>query len=126
MRLARFERDEFVGHRFDWYPGEHVFFCEPTQQGKSYLANQLIGRTLQKYDGTGLRFASLMPKPRDPATSEWMPRLNLRETPNWPPQPRVFGRQPAGHVLWPKHLTNVPPEKNREHVGGILKKCMAA
>lgn len=123
MRLARFERDEFVHHRFDWYPGEHVFFCEPTQQGKSHLANQMIGRVLAQYQETRLRFCSLMPKPVDPATAEWMPRLGLAETPYWPPSPRL-GRKPAGHVVWPRHIRNATSAENRLQIGAVLRKAM--
>jgi hypothetical protein len=125
VRLARFDRPEFLGHRFDWNPGEHVCFCEPTQQGKSYLAHQMIGRVLDQYEGTNLQFASLMPKPRDPATSEWMPRLNLRETPVWPPLPRLFGKKPAGHVVWPRHNKTLAPAANREQLAAVIRKCLA-
>jgi hypothetical protein len=123
MRLARFERGEFAEHYWDWNPGEHVYFCEPTQQGKSYLANQLIQRTLP--ENPGIRFASLMPKPRDPATSEWAPRIGLEVADRWPPPPRLpWRKKPAGHVLWPKHLKDAAPKQNRAHIAGIMRGCL--
>lgn len=124
MRLARFERDEFVGHRFDWQRGEHLYASEPTQQGKSFLLNQLIQRVLSEYEPGELRFASLMPKPRDPATSEWAPRIGLQVIDKWPPPPKLFAAKPAGHVLWPKHLKNVTPKENREHIAGVMRPCI--
>lgn len=122
MRLARFDRDEFVGHRWDWNRGEHVYWCEPTQQGKSFLANQVIQRTLPDHEG--IRFVSLMPKPRDPATSEWMPRIGLKETPSWPPPRWPWQGKPPGYVLWPKHLKNATPKDNRAHIAGIMRTCL--
>lgn len=123
MRLARFDREEFLGHRWDWNSGEHVFFCEPTQQGKSYWANQLIQRTLAEHEG--IRFASLMPKPRDPATSQWVPRIGLKVVDSWPPPPRwPWQKKPPGYVLWPRHLREAEPKENRAHIGGILRKCV--
>lgn len=124
MRLARFDRDEFVGHRFDWQPGEHLYASEPTQQGKSFLLNQLAQRVLSEYEPGELRFVSLMPKPRDPATSEWAPRIGLEVTGRWPPQKRLFAAKPAGYVLWPKHLKDATPKENREHIAGIMRPCL--
>lgn len=123
MRLARFDRDEFLGHRWDWNRGEHVYLCEPTQQGKSFLANQLIQRTLPDYEG--IRFVSFMPKPRDPATSEWAPRIGLKVIDHWPPPARFpFQDKPAGYVLWPKHLAAATPKENREHLAAMMRPAL--
>lgn len=124
MRLETFDRDEFVGHRFEWNPGEHLFASEPTQQGKSYLIGQLTQKVLAQYEGTGLRFASLMPKPTDPATAELVHRAGLEVTDRWPPKRHLFGPAPAGHVVWPRHLKDAEPGVNRRHVGGILRTAM--
>ena len=123
MRLARFERGDFLENYWDWNPGEHVYLCEPTQQGKSYLANQLIQRTLPENEG--IRFVSLMPKPRDPATSEWVPRIGLKVTGTWPPPAKFpWQQKPPGYVLWPKHLKDATPKENREHIAGIMRGCI--
>ena len=123
MRLARFDRDEFVGHRFDWNRGEHLYACEPSGQGKSRLIGDLIERVLPEYDD--LRFASLMPKPRDLATTELVSRLGLKVTDRWPPPPRWPGQQkPPGYVLWPKHLKDAEPKDNRAHIAGIMRPCV--
>ena len=122
MRLSRFDRDEFVNHRWEWNPGEHVVFIEPTQQGKSYLANQLVQRTLPFHPGT--RFVSLMPKPRDPSTSEWVPRIGLKVIGRWPPRRAWFGDKPPGYVLWPKHLRDAEPAVNRAHLASVMRPCL--
>ena len=122
MRLARFERPDFLDNYWDWNPGEHVFFSEPTQQGKSFFANQLIQRTLP--ENPGIRFCSFMPKPRDPATSEWAPKIGLKVIDHWPPPKTWFGEKPAGHVLWPKHLKDAPPKENREHLAAIMRMAL--
>ena len=124
MRLSRFDRDEFVGHRFEWQRGEHLYASEPTQQGKSFLLNQLIQRVLSDYEPGELRFCSMMPKPRDPATSEWMPRIGLKEIHRWPPPKNWFGDPPAGHVLWPRHLKDAEQKVNRAHIGGVMRTAM--
>lgn len=122
MKISRFERGEFVNRRWTWNPGEHVVFIEPTQQGKSFLANQLVQRTLPFHPDT--RFVSLMPKPRDPSTSEWVPRIGLKVIDRWPPPRPWFGEKPPGYVLWPKHLRGVEPKVNRAHLAEIMRPCL--
>lgn len=123
IRLSRFRRGEFLDDIWDYQPGEHVFACESTQQGKTTLMYQLAERVLAEQET--LRFASLMPKPRDPATRLWAQHLNLRITDNWPPPSRLpWQEKPAGYVVWPKHLKNADVKTNREHLSGILRKVM--
>jgi len=68
-----------------------------------------------------LSVASLMPKPADPSTVQWARALNLRETPVWPPQRKLFTQKPAGYVLWPPHRMDLPPAERREEVGKVLR-----
>jgi hypothetical protein len=72
----------------------------------------------------GLTVASLMPKPRDIATTEWARKLNLKETAEWPPRKKWFENKPRGHVLWPKHNPGLAAEENREHVGAVMRDCL--
>jgi hypothetical protein len=124
VRLARFERREFLDRRFDWNFGEHAFFCEPTQQGKSYMMYQMAQKVLRDYERS-VSLASLMPKPADPATREWMAQLNLAETPRWPPPPRwPWQRKPAGHVVWPPHDPSLPAAENWKRCSKVLSACM--
>lgn len=122
MRLARFDRQEFIDHYWRYEPGEHAYFCEPTQQGKSYFINQLLAKTLPELEET--RFVSLMPKPRDPATSYWAPRLGLKIIDRWPPPGSWPGRKPAGYVLWPRHLKKADVKANREHLAAVMRPAL--
>lgn len=123
MTLTFLDRDDFLSNIWDYQPGEHVYFCEPTQQGKSYFAYQLIRQTLPQLDDH--RFVSLMPKPRDPATREWADNIGLKIIDTWPPPTRwPWQDRPAGYVLWPKHTKGVSPKENRERVAAVMRPCL--
>jgi hypothetical protein len=122
MSLLQLDRQEWLDEYFDYNPGEHVVIIEPTGGGKTHLAYQMLGEVMHRYPH--LSIVSFMPKPADPSTTAWAQALNLRETPVWPPQPRLrdlFAGQPAGRVLWPKHRHDLPPAGRREEVGKILR-----
>lgn len=130
MRVARFERPEFLGDgtsanpgHFAYEPGEHVTVSEPTQQGKTHLVYQMADVAMTQ--NPDLRFVSLMPKPRDPATWTWAERLDLKVVDNWPPPKTWWREKPRGYVLWPKHLKDAPKEQNRAHLASIFRKCLA-
>jgi hypothetical protein len=122
MRVAHFPRDEYLAERFDYQGGEHVTAAEPTQGGKTHLIYQMSDRAMEQ--NPDLRFVSLMPKSRDPATYKWAERLDLKIVDNWPPPKTWFSEQPRGYVLWPKHLKGAPKEQNRAHLAGIFRKCL--
>lgn len=124
QRLLEIPREEFLACYFDYEPGEHVVFFEPTQQGKTFFAYQLLGRAMAQHPE--LSTASLMPKSRSPATRAWAGRLSMPVVDRWPPPGRFpWQERPPGHVLWPKHLKNVPVKQNREHLAGIFRAAMA-
>lgn len=115
MPIARFDRETFLRHYWHYVPGEHLYAAEPTQQGKSYFLWQMLQYALPRLEN--VRFCSLMPKPRDPATSLWAPQLGLRTIERWPPPSTMpWQDKPAGYVLWPKHLKNVQPRQNWDHL----------
>lgn len=120
MSLLRLDRQSFIEEYFSYNPGEHVAIIEPTGGGKTFLAYQLLGAAMEQ--NPGLSVVSLMPKPIDPSTAEWAARLNLRETPEWPPRRKLLQGRPAGHVLWPRHPMNLPPPQRRQAVGDVLRK----
>jgi hypothetical protein len=91
------DRDTFLNDVWDWQPGEHVLFSEPTQQGKTTLAFQLLERTPHVKPPV-----ALIMKPRDPTPSEWIRRLKYREVQDWPPRPS-WNMSPPGYALWPRH-----------------------
>lgn len=120
MGLLRLSRQEFLEGYWSYEPGEHVAIIEPTGGGKSFLAYQLLGESMRQ--NPHLSVVSLMPKPKDPSTVEWAQRLNLRETPVWPPRRKLFAGKPAGYVLWPPHALDLPPSQRRELVGQSLRR----
>lgn len=120
MRIARFDREEWLTRRLDYRPGEHVGIWEPTHGGKTHLAYQMADQAMRR--NPHLRFVSAMPKPRSPATRRWAATLDLRILDDWPP-PWSVGK-PRGYVLWPKHLKNAPAQVNRDHIAGIMRKML--
>lgn len=119
MSLLELDRAEWLDSYFDYNPGEHVVIIEPTGGGKTFLAYQMLAEVMRRYPG--MSYASFMPKPSDPSTAEWAAALNLRETPVWPPQRKLFRGKPAGYVLWPPHPMDLPPAGRREEVGKVLR-----
>ncbi len=119
MSLLELDRATFFETKWDYRPGEHVVIIEPTGGGKTFLAYQMLGEVMRQYPD--LSVATLMPKPADPSTAQWAQTLNLRETPTWPPQRKLFREKPAGHVLWPRHRMDLPPAERREAVGKVLR-----
>jgi hypothetical protein len=124
--ITSLSRAEFLDEFWDYRPGEHVAFIEPTTQGKTHLAYQCLERAMRQHPQ--LSIVSLMPKPKDPATVAWAQRLNLRETPVWPPQKKVWdvfeSSKPDGWVCWPKHAQNLDPEQRHELIAEQLKKAV--
>lgn len=94
--LEYVDRDTFLSEIWDYQPGEHVLFSEPTQQGKTHLAFQLLEHSKHIRPPV-----VLVMKPRDPTPAEWIRKLRYREVQQWPPGPSI-GRVP-GYALWPKH-----------------------
>lgn len=125
-RILHLERKDFLENYWPglYAPGEDVAFFEPKGQGKTQIAWQMLKVTLR--ENPELRFASLMPKPRDPPTRLWAEQLGLRITPTWPPPPPVpfLQRRPRGHVLWPIHYRNLPIEQRRARIAAELRKCL--
>jgi len=119
MALLELDRSVWLDEYFDYNPGEHVVIIEPTGGGKTHLAYQMLGEVMHRYPR--LSVVSFMPKPADPSTAAWARALNLRETPEWPPRPKLFRGKPAGHVLWPRHRMDLAPAERREEVGKVLR-----
>jgi hypothetical protein len=124
-QITQLDREDFLAHYWAPQPGEHVAFFEPTQQGKTYLMYQCLGRAMEQQPH--LRTVTAAPKPGDPATSYWTQRLGMRVTDTWPPPWRPFSAKPPGLTLWPKHIRGATPEAlkaNKEHLGRIFAGMM--
>lgn len=122
MRIARIPREEFLARRFDYQPGEHALWVEPTAGGKTHLMYQCADVVMTRYPH--LAFCSLMPKTRDAATRNWAGKLDLTITGQWPPKAKVFSPKPRGHVFWPPHLGNADVLANRAHLEGQFREAL--
>lgn len=105
MALAHYSRREFTEQRWNYSPTEHVFWCAPTQAGKTRFAYDLMHATpLAKPP------VALVMKPRDPTPAECTRRLGWREIQAWPPPTRLpWQPRPPGYTLWPKHHLSLDP-----------------
>ena len=119
MALLELDRQLWLDEYLDYNDGEHVVIVEPTGGGKTWLMYQMLAAVIR--DHPDLAPVAFMPKASDPSTVEWARALNLRETPEWPPRRKLFQSRPAGHVLWPRHRMDLPPEARREEVGKVLR-----
>lgn len=128
MRIAQIPRREWLNCYFDFQPGQHIGWFEPTQQGKTHLMYQCAEVALAQ--NPGLTAISLMPKPRSPATRQWAEKLGWQIIDDWPPKPLWPGQQrPPGYVLWPKHMVGKDPDSirvNRERLARIFRKAMVS
>lgn len=97
--IVVFSREEFCQERFDYKAGQHVVFAGPTQNGKTTLAFQLAEEVISP----DLPIIVAVSKPRDPTTTKFANRLNLKRITDWPPPPpKPFTDKPSGHILWPE------------------------
>jgi len=119
MSLLELDRQDWLENYLDVESGEHGIIVEPTGGGKTWMLWQILAAVIRQHPE--LRPVVLMPKATDPSTAQWARGLNLRETPVWPPEPKLFRGKPAGYVLWPPHRMDLPPEKRRELVGAVLR-----
>jgi energy-coupling factor transporter ATP-binding protein EcfA2 len=118
-------REEFLQEYWQYDPGQHVLIVAPTGGGKSHLAWQLLGASMDQHPS--LKPVVMMPKPQDPTTVANAARLGMKETATWPPKkPAFWDEKPTGYVLWPKHPhgSDVNTEARREAVGSWLRKGM--
>ena len=102
---------DFRARHFDYGAGHHVAFFGPTQiAGKSTLSFALQESVIARYPE--IQPVGLCMKHRDRVVAHWTRRLGYRETPVWPPPPRLselppFGTKPAGYTLWPRQSLSV-------------------
>jgi hypothetical protein len=125
--LTRLSRQEFLDDYWEYRPGQHVAFIEPTGGGKTRLKYQLLRVAMKQQPQLSVRVT--IPKRRDPGPAAWNAALGLTETDHWPP-PRKLLSKPAGYALWPKHINGQPgedPDKviaaNRAHLEREMKAC---
>jgi hypothetical protein len=99
VRVQRFEREEFIEHRFAYRAGEHVTFSAPTGDGKTKLSMDLA----KKVATPTLPHIFFQMKPRDDTVDEGKKDGRLQTTATWPPslwQQHIV--RPAGWVVKPR------------------------
>lgn len=94
-------REEFLAEMWpaNHKPGHHVTIIAPTQNGKTYLAFQLLDHTAV----TRHPPVVLVMKPRDKEVTRWVRELDYKRIYAWPPIRSPWSGPPPGYVLWPKH-----------------------
>lgn len=115
-------RQEFLDEIFDYRPGQHTLIVAPTGAGKTYLSWQLLESAMDQ--NPHLQPVVYMPKKQDATTKVNADRLNMTETPSWPPRKKLFQEKPRGYVLWPPHPygPGVDTATRRGAVGVQLRK----
>lgn len=118
-----FALDEFTRRRFGYRAGHHVAAYGPTQQaGKSTLLFALLDSVASE----DLPATVLVMKHRDRTVATFTKRMGFRETPEWPPKPKLgemFGNKPRGYTLWPPQtLSNV--EADNARLAGEFQKAI--
>lgn len=100
-------REEFVQRRFAYKPGEHVTIMGATQNGKTYLAYQLLSQV----SNSKLPAVTLVMKPKDPTTAKFAKEQKHKIVRHWPPPVySTLQTKPPGWILWPKHTYD--PDKD--------------
>ena len=95
MVLTHLARDEFVNDYFDYRPGQHVAFIEPTGGGKTRLKYQLLRQAMRQQPQLEIR--ATIPKRRDAEASAWNAALGLRKGTRLAATPeKAVGIQAAG------------------------------
>jgi len=106
--------DVFKAKRFGYRNGHHVAFFGPTQiAGKTTLGFALLDSVAAEERPATVQCM----KHKDRTVATFTKRLEFRETPKWPPDPKIsemFRNKPRGYTLWPKQsLTNVEADNER-------------
>jgi energy-coupling factor transporter ATP-binding protein EcfA2 len=106
------DRKRFLSSVWEYRSGEHVSFIGPTGSGKTYLALQLLARSVSD-DLTG--YITVM-KARDKTVGDFLRQHDRwKRTLTFPPPPRPPGMPKVhGWVVWPHH-TNDPEADEIRH-----------
>lgn len=102
MAVAAIDRKTFLNDVWTYDAGEHVSFIAPTQSGKTFLAFQLLTRSVTE-DLPGF---ILVMKRRDKTVSDFLAAHKWKRSVTYPVAPSVT-KTPPGWAIWPHH-TNDP------------------
>lgn len=110
--MKLYPRRHFLTELWEYKPGEHVSFIGPTGSGKTFLALQLLARSVRE-DLPG--YITVM-KARDKTVGEFLKAHDgWRRTLTFPPPPVIPpATKPKGWAVWPHH-TNDPEADEIRH-----------
>lgn len=107
-----YPRDRFLREVWRYERGQHTSFIGPTGSGKTYLALQLLARSVsEELPG----YITVM-KARDKTVGDFLrDHEGWKRTLSYPPPPSVPGmKRPLGWAVWPHH-TNDPEADDVRH-----------
>jgi hypothetical protein len=111
VRVAVFDRPEFLAERWDYRGGEHVGVFAPNGEGKSTLQYEILQQTA----GPNLPALVLAPKPYDETLDLWAKKLDFPIVDTYPvPVHKRLSKQP-GYVIRPKHNWHDVKADERAH-----------
>lgn len=98
-------REEFLAEMWpvNYRAGHHVTLIAPTQNGKTFLAFQLLAHVQPPKRPRWNPPVVLVMKPRDREVERWTQALGYQRLYTWPPVRSPWKGTPPGYVLWPKH-----------------------
>lgn len=114
MKVARFDRQEFLEERWHYRPGEHASFITATQNGKTTMMFDLLRHTDTSW--CTIPPTVLVAKPKDKTVADSLIQAGYQETAEWPPVKKLFAEKPTGYGFWPRHLRNADEETNNAHL----------
>lgn len=112
MRIAEFDRQEFLSKRWLYKPGQHVTMSGPTGEGKTHLTFELLRESAHSQ----LPAVFFQMKPRDETIEEWARQLKYKEVGSWPPSwwhTQIM--KPTGWVLKPPISFNPDVDEARQY-----------
>lgn len=114
------DRAEFLAEMWPagYKRGHHVTLIAPTQNGKTYLAFQLLQHVPQMEHPPVV----LVMKPRDREVSKWIKTLEYRRVYVWPPLRSIWRGTPPGFALWPRHTFD--PDRDDEVMRREFRKAI--
>lgn len=119
------DRDDFVGRRFDYKPGQHVTIMAPTDCGKTTLLYQLAHRVATP----SLPALVLVMKPRDETVDAWARSIGARRVGHWPPAVRrspltLLGwtSPPRAYTVWPRHTFD--PDEDDARMAHVFRTAL--
>lgn len=116
--VTRLDRDDFLRHRFDWKPGEHVVVLAPTGWGKTHMLHELLETVATKECPAVV----LIVKPKDSTVEKFRKRLGWRRIEDYPEPAARLRPKTSGVVVWPRHRFD--PELDEPRISKTMRRAI--